>query len=249
MADELARNGAEVVRVEAEWGRAIPTERLLDAARGPSTRCSSSTARPRRASPSRSTASARRAASTTRCFLVDCVTSLGGHPLPTRRCGVDAAFCGTQKCLNCPPGLAPFTAGERALRSSAPRRPVALVVLRPRPRARLLARRRRPRLPPHRADQHGLRAARGAARSSHEEGLEARWERHAAAHARAARRARRARLRAARARGRAAAPAARGPRARRRRRRRRPRRAAAASTASRSPAGSGRSPARCGGSA
>src|ERR1700712_1403337 len=34
MADELARAGAEVVRVEAEWGRAIPTEALLDAASG-----------------------------------------------------------------------------------------------------------------------------------------------------------------------------------------------------------------------
>src|SRR3954468_9745569 len=32
MADELMRAGAEVVRVEAEWGRAIPTERLLAAA-------------------------------------------------------------------------------------------------------------------------------------------------------------------------------------------------------------------------
>src|SRR4029079_8847577 len=28
---------------------------------------------------------------------------------------VDAAFSGSQKCLNCPPGLAPFTAHERAL--------------------------------------------------------------------------------------------------------------------------------------
>ena len=34
MADELGRAGAEVVRVEAEWGRAIEPERLLDAAAG-----------------------------------------------------------------------------------------------------------------------------------------------------------------------------------------------------------------------
>ena len=48
-------------------------------------------------------------------LLVDCVTSLGGHPLRLDEAGVDAAFSGTQKCLNCPPGLAPFTAGERAI--------------------------------------------------------------------------------------------------------------------------------------
>jgi len=48
-------------------------------------------------------------------LLIDCVTSLGGHPLRIDEAGVDAAFSGTQKCLNCPPGLAPFTAGERAL--------------------------------------------------------------------------------------------------------------------------------------
>ena len=37
-------------------------------------------------------------------LLVDCVTSLAGHPLDLDAAGVDAAFSGTQKCLNCPPG-------------------------------------------------------------------------------------------------------------------------------------------------
>jgi alanine-glyoxylate transaminase/serine-glyoxylate transaminase/serine-pyruvate transaminase len=46
---------------------------------------------------------------------IDCVTSLAGHPLALDEAGVDAAFSGTQKCLNCPPGLAPFTLGPRAL--------------------------------------------------------------------------------------------------------------------------------------
>src|SRR5438128_12163058 len=31
MADELARNGAEVVRVEAPWGRALDTAELIEA--------------------------------------------------------------------------------------------------------------------------------------------------------------------------------------------------------------------------
>lgn len=48
-------------------------------------------------------------------FAVDCVTSIGGLPLDFDEIGVDAAFCGTQKCLSVPPGLAPITFSERAL--------------------------------------------------------------------------------------------------------------------------------------
>lgn len=48
-------------------------------------------------------------------LLVDCVTSLGGMPVDIDRLGIDAAYSGTQKCLSCPPGLAPVTFGQRAL--------------------------------------------------------------------------------------------------------------------------------------
>ena len=48
-------------------------------------------------------------------LLVDCVTSLGGVPVEVDRLGIDAAYSGTQKCLSCPPGLAPVTFGPRAL--------------------------------------------------------------------------------------------------------------------------------------
>ena len=48
-------------------------------------------------------------------LLLDTVTSLGGAPLKIDEWGVDIAYSGSQKCLGCPPGLAPFTAGERAL--------------------------------------------------------------------------------------------------------------------------------------
>ncbi|HEX6242932.1 MAG TPA: aminotransferase class V-fold PLP-dependent enzyme, partial [Polyangiales bacterium] len=47
-------------------------------------------------------------------FLVDAVTSLGGVPVEVDRHGVDALYSGTQKCLSCPPGLAPVTLSERA---------------------------------------------------------------------------------------------------------------------------------------
>lgn len=115
MADELSRAGAEVVRVEAEWGRAIDQERLiaaaaegLDAMVVVHGETSTGVAQPLEGL---ADACHERDA----LLLIDCVTSLGGHPLRLDEAGVDAAFSGTQKCLNCPPGLAPFTANERAI--------------------------------------------------------------------------------------------------------------------------------------
>lgn len=48
-------------------------------------------------------------------LLLDTVTSLGGAPVFLDRWHVDIAYSGSQKCLSCPPGLAPLTLGERAL--------------------------------------------------------------------------------------------------------------------------------------
>ncbi len=48
-------------------------------------------------------------------LVVDAVTSLGGHELRVDDWGLDAIYSGTQKCLSCPPGLAPVSFGERAL--------------------------------------------------------------------------------------------------------------------------------------
>ena len=48
-------------------------------------------------------------------LIVDAVTSLGGHHLRVDEWGIDAIYSGTQKCLACPPGMAPVSFGERAL--------------------------------------------------------------------------------------------------------------------------------------
>jgi alanine-glyoxylate transaminase/serine-glyoxylate transaminase/serine-pyruvate transaminase len=48
-------------------------------------------------------------------LLVDCVTSLGGVPVEVDKWGLDAVYSGTQKCLSCPPGLAPVTFSPRAV--------------------------------------------------------------------------------------------------------------------------------------
>ncbi|MGD9347187.1 MAG: alanine--glyoxylate aminotransferase family protein [Candidatus Aminicenantes bacterium] len=48
-------------------------------------------------------------------YLLDTVTSLGGTNVETDGWGVDALYSGTQKCLSCPPGLAPVSFSDRAL--------------------------------------------------------------------------------------------------------------------------------------
>src|SRR3712207_4565261 len=122
MADELERNGAEVIRVLAPWGRAIPVEDLVAAARDGLDAMvvvhgETSTGV---CQPLDGLAAACRERDA--LLLVDCVTSLSGQRLLVDADGVDAAFSGTQKCLNCPPGLAPFTAGERAVAKLGRRR-------------------------------------------------------------------------------------------------------------------------------
>lgn len=48
-------------------------------------------------------------------YLVDTVTSLGGMKVAVDEWGVDALYSGTQKCLSCPPGLAPVSFSARAV--------------------------------------------------------------------------------------------------------------------------------------
>jgi alanine-glyoxylate transaminase / serine-glyoxylate transaminase / serine-pyruvate transaminase len=48
-------------------------------------------------------------------YLVDAVTSLGGIEVNMDDWKVDALYSGTQKCLSCPPGLAPLSCSEKAV--------------------------------------------------------------------------------------------------------------------------------------
>src|SRR6185436_19504360 len=58
---------------------------------------------------------AKRVHATGALFLIDTVTSLGGCPVRIDAWNVDAVYSGTQKCLSCPPGLAPVSLSARAL--------------------------------------------------------------------------------------------------------------------------------------
>ena len=185
MADELERNGAEVVRVIAPWGRAIPPEDLVAAARDGLDALvvvhgETSTGV---CQPLDGLAGACREHDA--LLLVDCVTSLSGQPLALDEAGVDAAFSGTQKCLNCPPGLAPFTAGERAIAKLERRQTrvrswyfdLSLVLSYWRPEGGGRAYH-------HTAPINLVYALREALELVHEEGLEPRFRRHAEAHER-----------------------------------------------------------------
>lgn len=48
-------------------------------------------------------------------LLVDAVTALGGVPVEVDAWQIDAVYSGTQKCLSCPPGLAPVSFSPRAV--------------------------------------------------------------------------------------------------------------------------------------
>ena len=48
-------------------------------------------------------------------FVLDTVTSLGGLKVEADAWGVDALYSGSQKCLSCPPGLAPVSFSPRAV--------------------------------------------------------------------------------------------------------------------------------------
>jgi len=111
MTDVAARCGAEVVRVEAEWGRPIDPEALAAAHPNPTV---IAVVHAETSTGVRSDIAPLRDLKGDALLLVDCVTSLGGIPVAIDDWGVDIAYSGTQKCLGVPPGLAPLTMSDRA---------------------------------------------------------------------------------------------------------------------------------------
>ena len=55
-------------------------------------------------------------------ILLDTVTSLGGVELKADEWGLDAAYSCSQKCIGCPPGLAPVTFSDRAVKAAQNRK-------------------------------------------------------------------------------------------------------------------------------
>src|SRR3984957_13037213 len=112
MCEVAWRHGAEVIRVDAAWGEAVDSDRLLSAHPAPTmiavVHAETSTG-------VRNDIASLGSGKGDALLLVDMVTSLGGIEVAVDGWSVDIAYSGTQKCLGVPPGLSPFTASERAL--------------------------------------------------------------------------------------------------------------------------------------
>src|SRR4030042_3481217 len=117
MADVASRCGATVIPLTAEWGRIIQPE-AIEAAFKAQKKVKLLALVHAETSPGALQPleeASRIAKKYDSLFLVDAVTSLAGHELDVDEWGIDICYSGTQKCVNCPPGLAPFTANEKAL--------------------------------------------------------------------------------------------------------------------------------------
>src|SRR5215470_6619271 len=116
MCEVARRCGAEIVRVEEPWGRAIDPQRLLDAqVANPGARLLAVVHAETSTGVENDIAPLAALQQTDTLLLVDTVTSLGGIPVEIDAWGVDASYSGTQKCLGVPPGLSPVTFSPRAV--------------------------------------------------------------------------------------------------------------------------------------
>jgi alanine-glyoxylate transaminase/serine-glyoxylate transaminase/serine-pyruvate transaminase len=122
MVDVAERCGARVIKVEAPWGRIIEPGQIAQALRD----CRPKLVGVVHAETSTGACTpveeiSRLAHEAGALFLLDTVTSLGGCPVRIDQWQVDAVYSGTQKCLSCPPGLAPVSLSPRALEAARKR--------------------------------------------------------------------------------------------------------------------------------
>jgi alanine-glyoxylate transaminase/serine-glyoxylate transaminase/serine-pyruvate transaminase len=106
------------VRVEAQWGKPLDPQALLDAHPSPAV---IAVVHAETSTGVRNDIACLGSAKGDALLVIDCVTSLGGIPVEIDGWAVDLAYSGTQKCLGVPPGLAPFTASSRAVDRFVPR--------------------------------------------------------------------------------------------------------------------------------
>lgn len=118
------RLGAEVHRVEGEWGRPLDPDRVITAIRATRPQVVALVHAETSTGVLQPLAGLGAAAREAGALLVlDTVTSLGGHPVEVDAWGVDACYSGSQKCLGAPSGLAPLTLSDRALERLRARTP------------------------------------------------------------------------------------------------------------------------------
>ena len=175
------RLGAEVVRVDADWGEHVSNDRVLEALDAhPDARliavvhAETSTGVEH---PLRDLGARLRGHDV--LLMADCVTSLGGVELDFDGWGIDYAYSCTQKCLGAPPGMSPVAVSDRAMERIAARtHPVSYSL-----DLELLQRYwvTRPAAYHHTVPVLHIYAMHEALRGIEAEGLQARWERHSRA--------------------------------------------------------------------
>lgn len=117
LATVVERCGGKAIKLDVPWGQVIPPDMIETALR--------------RSSPVKAVVLVHAETSTgawqpiepvgAMCrnhqalLIVDAVTSLGGIPVDVDRWSIDVCYSATQKCLSCPPGLAPLTLSQQAL--------------------------------------------------------------------------------------------------------------------------------------
>lgn len=115
MAEVAGRLGAEVDRLDFEWGRPVETkpvaqaldQKQYDIVAVIHAETSTGVCNP--------VDEIGKILAGRALYIVDCVTSLGGIPVEVDKWGADVCYSGTQKCLSCPPGLSPITLSEKAM--------------------------------------------------------------------------------------------------------------------------------------
>ena len=117
ISEMVNRCGGKCVEVKSEWGRTIKKEDVEEALEKSNAKAvaivhaetSTGVLQPLREI-------ARTAQEHDAFMLVDAVTSLGGCELDVDGWGIDVCHSASQKCLGCPPGLAPITVSERVMK-------------------------------------------------------------------------------------------------------------------------------------
>ena len=124
MQDVAARSGAVVYAVETDWGNSVDPDAVQQSLKAyPNTKlvgvvhAETSTGA---VSPIQEISRVVHDANA--LLLVDVVTSLGGMDVRVDDWRIDACYSGTQKCLSCPPGLAPMTFSHAAVQAMEARK-------------------------------------------------------------------------------------------------------------------------------
>ncbi|MBI2818238.1 MAG: alanine--glyoxylate aminotransferase family protein [Acidobacteria bacterium] len=182
MCEIIERCGGKLNRFDVPWGTAADPDKIRQALRGKKIKVlamvhsETSTGVCQPLEPIRQIAEELGA-----LLVVDTVSSLGGLPLEVDAWKVDVSYSGSQKCLACPPGLAPITVGERAAEVLRKRRTLVQSWYLDMSMVEKYwsAERRYHHTPP----VNMLFGLHEALRLLQEEGLEASWKRHRGAHA------------------------------------------------------------------